>query len=151
MPHKPVKIVYVLAGILSLTLGFIGIFLPILPTTPFILLAAFCFSRGSRQLHHWLVSQPHLGKMIRDWEHNGVIRLRVKLMAAAILVALFSYTVVYVNVPMLIKVLVTLIGVSVLLFIWTRPSTPGCSQPVEGESYHRKSWRQLHAPFFNES
>jgi len=60
-------------GIMALLLGVIGIFLPILPTTPFILLAAGCFARGSKRLHDWLLAQRFAGAMIRDWElHRSV-------------------------------------------------------------------------------
>lgn len=60
-------------GWLSVALGVIGIFLPVLPTTPFLLLAAACFVRSSERFYHWLVDHPHLGPWIRDYlEGNGI-------------------------------------------------------------------------------
>ena len=69
------RIVLIIVGILSLALGIIGIFLPILPTVPFIVLAAACFSRGSKRMHDWLVRMPFAGKVIDDYEKgHGVSR-----------------------------------------------------------------------------
>ena len=60
-------------GWVSLTLGIIGIFLPLLPTTPLVLLAAWCFSRSSDQFHDWLINHKHLGNIIKTWQsENGI-------------------------------------------------------------------------------
>ena len=118
------KALWISFGILSLILGFIGIFLPLLPTTPFALLAAFCFSKGSDELHEWLLDTKLFGPLIRDWESHGVIRLRVKKISTAMIALLFGYTLIFVKVFLWIKLVVCLSGVLVLCFIWTRPSTP---------------------------
>jgi len=114
--------IFVTLGWISLGLGVIGIPLPILPTVPFVILAAFFFSKGSKKLHLWLLSQPYLGKMVQDWEESGVIRPRAKVVSTTMIVALFSYTLVFVQVIVLIKLVVATIGITVLTFIWTRPS-----------------------------
>lgn len=118
------KALWISFGILSLILGFIGVFLPLLPTTPFALLAAFCFSKGSDQLHEWLLDSKLFGPLIRDWESYGVIRLRVKKISTTMIALLFGYTLIFVKVFLWIKLVVSLSGVLVLCFIWTRPSTP---------------------------
>lgn len=114
--------IYVLLGYISLAFGVVGIPLPILPTVPFVLLSAYFFSKGSPRLHNWLVSHPYLGKMILDWERNGVISMRAKLLSTTMMVILFSITLTFVKVSLIIKSIVSVIGVSVLFFIWTRPS-----------------------------
>jgi uncharacterized membrane protein YbaN (DUF454 family) len=61
-----------------LGLGIVGIFLPGLPTTPFVLLAAYAAARGSKRLHAWLLAHRVFGPMIRDWEASGAVSRRAK-------------------------------------------------------------------------
>lgn len=71
--HRSVRYVLLAVGWLSVVLGVIGIFVPVLPTTPFLLLAAACFVRSSRRFYHWLVGHKRLGPWIRDYlEGNGI-------------------------------------------------------------------------------
>ncbi len=72
---------WVALGMLSLALGIVGIFLPVLPTTPFVLLAAWCFSRGSERFERWLLLHPRFGPMVRDWRANRAVPLRAKQLA----------------------------------------------------------------------
>lgn len=116
------RIIYLILGWVSLILGFIGIFLPVLPTTPFALLAAYFFSQSSEKLHSWLLEQKHLGPLIKNWERYGVIRIKAKILATVTMVLLFSYTTIFVPVRYEIKIFINLIGIAVLTFIWTRPS-----------------------------
>ena len=78
--NRPLMLRYVLLAIgwLSVALGVIGIFLPVLPTTPFLLLAAACFARSSPRFYQWLVEHPRLGPWIRDYlDGNGIDRKSV--------------------------------------------------------------------------
>lgn len=113
---------YIFLGILALALGFVGIFLPVLPTTPFVLLAAFCFSKGSPRLHQWILASPLFGPMIADWEDGGVIRLRAKIVATSLILLSFSWLTFFSRAPLVGKVLLDLVAVGVLGFIWSRPS-----------------------------
>ncbi len=115
------RILFLTLGIVSLILGVIGILLPLLPTTPFALLAAYFFSKSSERLHDWLINQRTLGPLIKDWERYGVIRLKAKWMATVMIILLFSYSLIFVPVLPWIKAIVFLSGISILIFIWTRP------------------------------
>jgi uncharacterized membrane protein YbaN (DUF454 family) len=70
-----------LAGTVSLVLGLIGVVLPGLPTTPFVLLAAACYAKASPRLHGWLVNHRLLGPMVRDWEQHRSLTRRTKAIA----------------------------------------------------------------------
>jgi len=70
-------------GLLCVGLGVVGIFLPLLPTTPFLLLAAGCFARSSRRLEAWLHGNRRFGPLLADWQRHRVIRPRAKLAAAS--------------------------------------------------------------------
>ena len=113
--------VWLVLGWISLIIGVIGIFVPLLPTTPLILLAAYCFSRGSEKVHHWLITRPRFGPMIRDWEDRGMIRRPAKIRAAIVLVLTFAAVLVFSHFEMWVKGLVSVVGVSVLTFILSRP------------------------------
>ena len=82
------------AGMLCLALAMAGLVLPGLPTTPFVLLAAACFAKASPRLHQRIVANPLLGPMVRDWEANRSLPLKVKRIAIgsmAIMVALSAW------------------------------------------------------------
>jgi uncharacterized membrane protein YbaN (DUF454 family) len=74
---------YLLLGVAALVLGVVGAFVPLLPTVPFLILAAFLFSKGSRRLEAWLVGHAALGPPIRAWRESGAISRRGKRSAYA--------------------------------------------------------------------
>ena len=67
------RIFYLLLGWFSLITGIIGIFLPLLPTTPLVLLAAWCFSKSSERFHTWLINHKFFGPIVSDWQSNDGI------------------------------------------------------------------------------
>ena len=79
--QRLLRVMWVTLGALSLLLGIIGIFLPVLPTTPFVLLAAACFARGSERFHGWLLEHPRFGPLVSDWQRHHSIPLRAKCLA----------------------------------------------------------------------
>ena len=114
---------WTLGGFLSFGLGAIGVFLPLLPTVPFMLLAAFCFARGSESFHRWLVHHPRFGPAIRDWRAHGAISRQAK-RAAVLAVALTFGLPVLLGVPARALALQAAVLACVLLFILTRPDGP---------------------------
>ena len=94
--HVGVRYLLLTLGWLSVLLGVIGIFLPVLPTTPFLLLAAACFMRSSARFYNWLVSHPRLGPWIHDYLEGQGIPLRGKVYAISLMwlsIALSCYLV----------------------------------------------------------
>lgn len=108
------------AGGLALALGAAGIVLPLLPTVPFLLLAAFCFARSSDRLHRWLLDHRSFGPPIRNWQRSGAISRRAKIAASVSILAAFG-----ISVGMGLRWELLAIQAAVLLcvslFIWTRP------------------------------
>jgi len=116
------RLVWLICGVLSLIVGAIGAFLPLLPTVPLLLLAAYCFARSSERLQHWLLSHPTLGPPIHDWQERGAIGKRAKWAASlSILAALIISWVLGIKPLVLGFQFLALVGVSA--FIWTRPNT----------------------------
>lgn len=72
------RILYLLLGWFSLISGIIGIFLPLLPTTPFVLLAAWCFSKSSKRFHTWLLNHKFFGPIVHDWQSSDGIPRRAR-------------------------------------------------------------------------
>jgi uncharacterized membrane protein YbaN (DUF454 family) len=76
-----VRLLWSAAGLTFVVIGVVGLFVPLLPGVVFLLLAAFCFARGSKRLHDWLMTHPRFGPPIRDWQQHGAIRRPAKRMA----------------------------------------------------------------------
>lgn len=109
-----------IAGGLALALGLVGVVLPLLPTVPFLLLAAFCFARSSNRLHDWLVTHPKLGAPIRDWDRSGSISPAAKRLATVSIAAAFGVSLALGLRPLILLVQGLTLA-AVLVFIWTRP------------------------------
>lgn len=86
---------YKVLGFLFLGLGFIGVFLPLLPTTPFILLAAGCFARSSERWYNWLLNNRTFGPMIRNWQQYRCISCASRRIAILSVILLGGYSVVF--------------------------------------------------------
>lgn len=80
----------VVAGVLALVLAALGVLLPGLPTTPFVLLAAACFAKASPRLHTWLLAHRWMGPMVRDWEANRSLPLKAKCLAIGMMSLMVS-------------------------------------------------------------
>jgi len=109
---------FVLLGHTSMVLGIVGIFVPLWPTTPFVLLAAVCYSRGSERFNSWLHQHPRFGPMLHSWREHRAISRRAKVAAVITVVASLTYSVVRLDLPW--NAVALLVGAAVLVFILTR-------------------------------
>lgn len=121
--NQIVRLFWMAGGLLSLAAGIVGIVLPLLPTTPFLLLAAFCFARGSKRLHDWLVHHPRLGPPIHDWQKHGAISRRAKQLALLSIAAVLALSYLF-GAPTRIIIIQLVVLSCVSLFILTRPGPP---------------------------
>ncbi|MFN6952696.1 MAG: YbaN family protein [Albidovulum sp.] len=108
-------------GLVSLAIGAIGVFVPLLPTVPLLLLSAFGFARSSERLHHWLLSHPTFGPPITDWRERGAIGTRAKRLATVSILAAFAISLALGMKPWLLALQAVTLGL-VTVFIWTRPA-----------------------------
>lgn len=116
------SIILMVLGGLFLILGIIGIFLPLLPTTPFILLTAYCWARSSTRFHQWLFANKYFGPMLQNWEAHRVIPLKIKwlstvMMNGSVLLTLFILPHDY----GWLKIVLPLVTISVSIWIWQFP------------------------------
>jgi len=118
-----VRAAWLIMGVVALALGILGIFLPLLPTTGFLLLAAFCFARSSSALHDWLLRHPHFGPPIVNWRTHGAISRKAKRLAAVSLIAAFLLSLLF-GIPAPILAVQALVLIAVAVFILSRPSPP---------------------------
>ena len=122
MRKTVVRSLYLVAGLFCVLLGLIGVLLPLLPTTPFLLVAAFCFSRSSERLHQALLNNRYFGRLIRDWEENGIIPLKAKILATSMMLLMVSYPMFFKTFHYGLKAMVVVTICFALYYIWSRPS-----------------------------
>ena len=91
------KYILIILGSISLALGVIGIFLPLLPTTPFLLLSAALYVRSSENLYNWLIHQKYLGTYIRNFREHKAIPLRAKIISVTLVWATLLYCAIFIS------------------------------------------------------
>ncbi|MEK6580671.1 MAG: YbaN family protein [Bdellovibrionota bacterium] len=125
--RKASQLLYLILGSLLLFIGIVGIFVPLLPTTPFLILTAFCFDRGDPRFHRWLVSHKVFGPPIVEWQNKHVIRTRYKLLATAMIVFTAIFVLPSQRVPMIGKIAYSVVVSAGLVFLWTRKGSADLS------------------------
>ena len=114
---------WLLLGLASTGFGIAGAVLPLVPTTPFLLLAAFSFARSSPRLHRWLLAHRHFGPLILNWQKNGSISRRAKALSLAAMGAMLLLTWLS-SAPIWILATQAIVLGLVAIFILTRPDGP---------------------------
>lgn len=117
----------IVAGTCFLGLGILGIFLPLLPTTPFFLLAVACYARSSRRFYDWMLNNRLFGSYIRNYREGRGIPLKVKVFTIALLWGTITYSAFFVVHALYLRVILLLIAVGVTIHIFkTRTSKTKC-------------------------
>ena len=114
------RIILIIIGWLSVALGTLGVFLPLLPTTPFILLAAWCFARSSPRFHHWLLYRSWFGGYLRHWQQYRAMPPGAKPRAVMMILLTFAISLWLVNLTW-VRILLLIILTCLLIFMWRIP------------------------------
>lgn len=120
------RLLFVTLGLFFVGMAYLGAILPGLPTTPWVLLASYFFSRSSPRLERWLKRSPFFGTLIRDWEEHRGIRRPVKILSTCIIVPVVSASIAFTGLPVWVKCVIggmAAVGVSVIWFVV--PTAPG--------------------------
>ncbi len=116
------KGLYVLAGTIFLGLGCSGIVLPVLPTTPFLLLSAACYYKGSERMHRWMLNNKWFGGYIKNYKEGKGISLRTKIFTLALLWIFISYSAFFVLRILLVQIVLSVIAIGVSIHIVRLPT-----------------------------
>lgn len=114
------RVIYLIIGITSLVVGTIGIVLPVLPTTPFLLLSLACFLKSSKKLYDFVLENKYLGPYVRDYISGDGIPLKMKKRAIALVWITISFSALVVIDVIHLQILLFTIAILVSSYIWTR-------------------------------
>ena len=112
-----------ISGFIAIGLGVIGIFLPVLPTVPFLLLAAACFGRSSERFYTWLINHTHLGPLVRPYLQGSGISRSSKLKAIGLIWASITISAIFLINIFWVRGLLLIIGLAVTLYLLKLPTT----------------------------
>lgn len=121
MVRSAFKLVWLVSGYFCVAIAAVGIVLPLLPTVPFLLLAAFCFSKSSPKLYNALINHHRFGPPIVDWQNHGVIQTKYKCLALIMMWLMVSYSLIMVIDSWVLRSAVLIVVLAVSVFIITRP------------------------------
>lgn len=121
MPGKSAQFGYLLVAYAATGLGIAGVFLPILPATPFLLVAVWAGSRGSQRVHDWIYDQPLFARLINDWQEQGAVPLNAKWLAT-VMMTVSWFTLIVIDSHWIIVTLLSFFFLGIGGFLWSRPN-----------------------------
>jgi uncharacterized membrane protein YbaN (DUF454 family) len=119
--HPAWRAVLIVVGTAALALGIIGIFVPVLPTTPFLLVAAACYARSSTRLYLWLLSRPSIGPIVIEWRRSRSLPPGVKNRALVVVALTFTISIVLVD-SLLLRVGLVATAMILMAFLYRIPT-----------------------------
>jgi uncharacterized membrane protein YbaN (DUF454 family) len=120
---RPVRLAFAVIGTIALAIGVMGIVLPVLLTTPFLLLAAACYARASTRLYGWLLGQSALGPIITRWRESGSLAPGVKIRAIVLVVVTFAVSIILVD-GLIVRALLLVTAAVLTVFLARLPTDP---------------------------
>jgi uncharacterized membrane protein YbaN (DUF454 family) len=121
MPGKLAQLGYLLLAYTSTGVGIAGVFLPLLPATPFLLVAVWAAPRGSQRVHDWIYDQPQFARLINDWHQQGAVPLSAKWLATIMMIGSWL-TLVATGSHWMIVLGLSLFFLCIGGFLWSRPN-----------------------------
>jgi uncharacterized membrane protein YbaN (DUF454 family) len=119
-----IRALFLTAGLIAFTAGILGVFLPLLPATPLLILAAFCFARAYRPFHEWMLSHRWIGPMLREWYVHRSIPYATKILAIVTMLISFGASIIFFVRPAWLKLLLAACAVGLAVWLYRIPSRP---------------------------
>lgn len=116
------RVLYFVAGTISLALGGVGVFLPILPTTPLLLLSLACYYKSSKRMHYWMINNKWFGSYLRNYAEGKGISLKAKLFTTSLLWILITYSVFYAVNNIIVQLVLLTIAIGVTIHLTKLPT-----------------------------
>ena len=124
MPEKLKKGLLIIAGTISTAIGIVGIFVPILPTTPFLLLAAACYLRSSQRFYNWLLNNRFFGVYVRNYIQGRGMPLKIKIITIFVLWVTITCSAIFAVEDLIIRIILFIIAIGVTVHIVLIKTTP---------------------------
>jgi len=121
--NKFIRFLWITLGSIFVAIGYIGIFVPGLPTTIFLILAAGCYIRSSKRLYNWLIHNKLFGQYIRDYYEGKGMPLKAKVSAISMIIIFCGFAIIFAIKPTWLDILVTLVGLTGIYYISRRVPT----------------------------
>jgi uncharacterized membrane protein YbaN (DUF454 family) len=128
------RVLFGIAGTLALALGVAGLFLPLLPTTPFILLAAACYARASVRFYNALLNNPTFGPLVVEWRRHRSIPYRTKLVAIALMSATLAVSTIFFVTNRYAQAGLAVLGIGLAIWLYRVPSRDDPRRPDGGDA-----------------
>lgn len=114
------KIILLIIGVITMSLGFVGIFLPVFPTTPFLLVALACFVKSSAKMHRFILENKYLGPYVKDYTSGNGIPMKAKWRAVSLIWITIGFSALFVLDKWSLRILILSTATLVSIYIFTR-------------------------------